>query len=165
MQADAASSTTVHVRCAPRLSRSSIRSPHRRRCTHASSSTGTSTIGPSPSTTGTDDRCAGPERRARPGDMTRPWSSRRGFTLTTRGPGSNGPVRSLGPPKSIAILQGRPSELAPDRTKPIICFQAALSSCAQLMRATSMPCRINSATTSSSAAASVGNVTMIRVER
>src|SRR5208337_3325578 len=40
-------------------------------------------------------------RKIRAGETTRPYASRRGRYFRTAGPGCSGPVRSLGPPKSI----------------------------------------------------------------
>ena len=74
-------------------------------------------------------------------------------------------MRSLGPPRSIATLQCRPSAFAVARTAATIFDHDSVSSCAQFTRAMSIPRATSSPISSSSSAASLGRVTMIRVDR
>ena len=97
--------------------------------------------------------------------MTVPEGSRAGFTFTTRGPGSMGPVRTFGPARSIATRgAGRPAP-AHRRTAAIMAAHACSSSWAQFTRARSMPASAIRATSSGSVAASEGIVTMMRASR
>jgi hypothetical protein len=57
-----------------------------------------------------------------------------------------GPVLSLGPAMSIRILQFLPVSCSAWRTNCTMCCQAEGSSCAQLMRAQSMPRNTSSRT-------------------
>ena len=84
-----------------------------------------------------------------------------GRHLSTAAPRSIGPVRSLGPAKSIRILHSRPCSSQARRKLTIIFFQAAASSWAQFTRMQSMPCATKSLTSATSLAASLGTVTMM----
>ena len=64
-----------------------------------------------------------------------------GRILTTAEPGSIGPVRNFGPPRSITTRHDRPSDLPARRKCSIMPRHVAASSCAQLMRMQSMPRR------------------------
>ncbi|OIQ69658.1 hypothetical protein GALL_487390 [mine drainage metagenome] len=93
---------------------------------------------------------------------TLPKLSRCGRSLSTAERGCTGPVRNFGPPRSISIRIGHPSALAARRTFFAMLNQSAAPSCAQLMRAISMPPSISWRTRPKSVAASIGSVTMIR---
>ena len=151
---------TVHVRFDPRVSTRWTLSPTWRRRIHPSSAMGRTVNGSSSSAVESAD-----VRTTSAGATTTPSRSRRGLTFTTAGPGSIGPVRSFGPARSIATTGGVPSGRRAARACSAMRRHESASSWAQLMRATSIPLDAISATMSSSSAASLGIVTMIRVVR
>jgi hypothetical protein len=94
------------------------------------------------------------------GVATRPNSSRQGFQRTTRGPSRSIVVRSLGPGRSTAMRSAAPRAAATARAVVAIRSQAASSSCAALMRSTSMPAASTRSTHAASTSAAVGAVTI-----
>gem|GEM_PF-6015999 len=92
-------------------------------------------------------------------------ASRSGLIFSTRGPGATGPVRTLGPARSMATRRSVPSSAAAARRCSSIAAHSRGPSWAQLMRATSMPTATMRLTSAGSRAASVGIVTMMRVAR
>ncbi len=104
-------------------------------------------------------------KRTRRGATTCPIASRRGLMCITRGPGLSSPVRSFGPARSIRILQSCSSSALAERTLCIMPSQVALSSRAQLMRATFMPAASISLTSAGFSAASLGSVIMMLTSR
>ena len=90
------------------------------------------------------------------------------FVLVTRvrairGPGSIAPTRSFGPGRSIEILMSRPTRALAARTFAAIARQASGVSCAQLIRAMSIPASAKDWARSGSSAASVGRVTITQL--
>ena len=70
---------------------------------------------------------------------TRPKASRSGLSLSSCPSSRSAPVRSFGPARSTWMRQCRPVCLSAARRWRAIAFQLAASSCAQLMRMTSIP--------------------------
>ena len=99
------------------------------------------------------------------GSTTRPDASRRGEIFTSRGPGSSGPVRSFGPPRSIAILHVGPLVRGSSARRRHPATKRRRHRVHSSPSATSMPRATRPSISSSSTAASLGRVTMIRVER
>ena len=108
-------------------------------------------------------RRPGGEGRGESDEVTMPSALRSGFNFSTAASAAIGPVRSFGPARSIRTLTERPLAAATRRTRAAIATQSAAPSCAQLMRATSMPPRTRASTSPSSTAAALGSVTMMRV--
>ena len=155
-----AAAASTRRRLEPRVSRSTSSSPTCRRASHPAS-TGTTVSSFSGAGAGWSAAVSHP----RPASTTWPVRLRRGRSRTTFGPGTSGPVRSLGPARSIATRQVRPAWRAAARTWPAIARHAVASSWAQLIRAMPIPAATRRATRSGSPAASAGSVTMIRAKR
>lgn len=101
-------------------------------------------------------------RRTCAGFVTCPTALRTGLSFTTAGPGSIGPVRSLGPARSNEIRQRLPRSRSASRRCLTICAQVSRESCAQLMRMIPMPASTSPRIKSGLSAASPGIVTMMR---
>ena len=121
--------------------------------------------GASPSAARTGGASAPTQTASSAGARGMPRASRRGRRCSTRPCSGSVPVRDLGPARSSSIRQSRPCAAAVVRTCGTMRSQTAASSCAQLIRAMSMPARSNSVSRSGSSAASLGSVTMMRTSR